>query len=221
MNRIKIGFAVAAALIAHTAAAQDQGRAPSPLPVKPPPVPTGVIPLPSGPPATALQAPVPAPIQPLPDPLHPIAWSPDLAGLRRFVSQQPITLQQAVAISLYTNRTFANTVAGLELAEGRTGEARAQLYPNLGVGGQVTEFDAPTTFNIGALLPAAGGAATPPFTVVPQFNPIFTAAFTLPIDVFGTIRSAVSQAQFEEVAARIDVNRVPQPNRVRRQDRFL
>ena len=30
----------------------------------------------------------------------------------------------------------------------------------------------------------------------------------LPLDVSGTLRAAVSQAQFQEVAARIDVNRV-------------
>jgi outer membrane protein len=207
-SRFRFGVALAAAMIAHAAIAQDQNVPAGPLPVKPAPVPTGVIPLPSGPPQTSQQAPVPTPILPLRDPLHPLAWSPDLAGIKQFVSKQPITLQQAVAISLYTDRAFANAVANLELSEGRTGEARAQLQPNLGVSGQITEFDAPTTFNIGALVPSSGGTSTPPFTIVPQFNPIFTAAFTLPIDVFGTLRSAASQAQFEEVAARIDVNRV-------------
>ncbi len=179
---------------------------PQKLPVKPLPVPTGVIPLPTGAPNTSPQGPVPAPIRALPDPLHPLAWSPDLTGLKKFVTTQPITIQDAIAIALYTNRSFAASVAQLELAEGRTGEIKAQLVPNIGVGGQITEFDAPTTFNISALNPDA--PPSPPFVIVPQFNPIFTAAFTMPIDVFGTISSAASEAQFEAIAAKIDVNRV-------------
>lgn len=169
-----------------------------------------MVPLPQGPPPTGLQAPLPDPAEPLRDPLHPLAWSPDLAGVKNFVAGQTITIQQAVAIALYTSREFATAVASLEQAEARTGEARAALMPNISANGQITEFDAPTTFNIGALLPPSvtGGVTPPPFTVVPQFNPVFTASFTLPIDVFGTLRSAASQAQFNEVAARIEVNRV-------------
>ena len=202
-------LSITAALLAafSVAGAQDQQT-----PVKPPPVPGGVIPLPNTPPPTDPQGPAPKAIRPLPPGKSPMAWSPDVAGVTSFLAQRPITMQEAVSIALYTNRTFATAVASLEQAAGRKNQATAGLNPTLGVNGQLTEFDAPTTFNIASLSGAGGSSGSassgPPFVILPQFNPIFTAAFTLPIDVFGALRSAANQAQLNEVASRIDVNRV-------------
>jgi outer membrane protein TolC len=183
----------------------------NPLPVKPPPIPTGVIPLPQGAPPTGQQAPVPAPAQPLPSAEKPLKTSPPLAAINHFVQNQAITLQDAVAIALYTNHDFATVVTALQRAQARTGQTRAQLNPTVGVNAEATEYDAATTANFGALLgggQAGNNAAPSIFIITPQFNPIITTGFTLPLDISGSLHSAVSQAQFNEVAARIDVNRV-------------
>jgi outer membrane protein len=179
------------------------------LPIKPPPVPTGVIPLPQGPPPTGPQSAVPKPTRPLPPGDAPLIASPTVQAASGYAQGRTLTLQEAVAISLYTSREFAAATAGLVQAQGRTGQARALLNPSAGVNGQITEFDAPTTADLGAFSGQSSGAKpAPPFVIVPQFNPAFTASVNLPLDIAGTLRSAASQAEFQEVAARIDVNRV-------------
>jgi outer membrane protein len=165
--------------------------------IKPPPVPTGVIPLPQGSPPTGQQAPVPAPAAPLPKADRPLRVSPNLAAVNHYVESRAITLQDAVAIALTTNREFATAVAALLRAQARTGEARTALNPTVGVNANLTEFDAATVAHFG----------TQSITIVPQFNPVVTAAISLPLDITNVLRTAVSQAQFQEVAARIDVNR--------------
>jgi outer membrane protein TolC len=70
--------------------------------------------------------------------------------------------------------------------------------PTLGVSGNIQYYDAATTAQF----------AGTTILVLPQFDPVYTAAFTLPIDISGSLRSAINQAQFNEVAARVDVNRV-------------
>ena len=189
------------------------------LPVKPPPFPTGVIPLPQGAPPTGRQSSVPTAVQPLPRADQPLKTSPQLSSVNGYVQDRAITLQEAVAIALYANRNFAAAVASLQQAEGRTGQARTALNPTLSTGAEITEFDAPTTANLGAFAGggqagtgATGGTTTSgsssSFLIVPQFNPVLTTTLGLPLDVSGALRSAVSQVQFLEVAARIDVNRV-------------
>ncbi|HEV2474310.1 MAG TPA: TolC family protein, partial [Chthonomonadales bacterium] len=42
--------------------------------------------------------------------------------------------------------------------------------------------------------------------ILPQFNPVITAQASLPLDLVGTLHAATTQAQFQEVAARIAVN---------------
>ena len=183
-----------------------------PLPIKPPPVPTGVIPLPQGPPPTTPQAPVPSPAQPLPKSDQPLRVSPDLNGINGYAQDRALTLQDVVAIALYTNRNFASAVAALEQARGRAGQARTALNPTLSAGAELTLYDAATVANFGALFSSgtasSGAAAPPPVTITPQFFPVLTATLALPLDVSGSLRAAASQFQFQEVAARIDVNRV-------------
>jgi outer membrane protein len=182
------------------------------LPVKPPPVPTGVIPLPQGPPPTTPQAPVPSPAQPLPKSDQPLRVSPDLNSINGYVQDRAITLQDAVAIALYTNRNFASAVAALLQTQGRAGQGRSALNPTLSASADITEYDAATVANFGAFLgggtTGSGAVAVPPVTVTPQFFPVLTATLALPLDVSGSLRAAASQFQFQEVAARIDVNRV-------------
>ena len=175
-------------------------------PRKPPPFPTGVIPLPQGAPPTGLQSPLPAPALPAGTGEKPRLQSPGLTG---YLQSKPLNINDAVAIALSVNRSFATAVSALYRAQGRTSEARSALSPTFALGAALTEFDAPTVANFGA--PgggSSGGAASPGFVIVNQFNPVITATLGLPLDVAGSLRAAVSQAQFQEVAAKIDINRV-------------
>lgn len=180
------------------------------LPIKPLPVPTGVIPLPQGPPPTTPQGTVPSPAQPLPNGDKPLRSSPNLGGINGYAQDRALTLQDAVAIALYTNREFAHAAAALEQAQGRTSQARSALNPVVSANANLTGYDAPTVANFGAFFGSgqAGAAAIPPVTITPQFFPVLTATLALPLDVSGTLRAAISQTQFQEVAARIDINRV-------------
>lgn len=200
----------------------QNGGQTNPLPIKPPPVPTGVIPLPQGPPPTGQQAPVPAPARPLPSADRPLKISPDLNGINNsinngignsintYAQDRAITLQDALAIALYTNRNFASANAALQEAQGRTGQVRSALNPTLSANANLTEYDAPTVANFSAFSGGGSGSSSAASHVVitPQFFPVLSATLALPLDVAGNLRTAVSQAQFQEVAARIDINRV-------------
>ena len=131
-------------------------------------------------------------------PTEPLLRSPDAAALQSTLQKGPLTIEDAVAVALLTNRPFARSVAVLEEARGRTSEARAGLNPAVGINGTYTAYTAPiqASFSNGA-----------PLTIQRQFVGIYTAGVTLPLDISGSIRTAVGQAQFREVAARIDVNR--------------
>lgn len=194
---------------AATAAAGAANQTPAPqTPEAPLPSELGVIVLPQGPPPTGQQAPVPRPAVALPRGDRPLTTSPYLAAIDNYVQGRPITIQDAVAIALYTSKDLATAVANLQEAAGRAGQARAALNPTLGIGGDITVYDQPTTVSFGPLIGVTTGPASQPFVILNQFNPVVTTSLTLPLDVAGPLRAAASQAQFQEVASRIDVNRV-------------
>jgi len=166
--------------------------------VKPLPVPTGVVPLPQQAPPTTPLGPVPKPALPLPKPSQPLMNSPGLDALQSYLQGKPVTIDQAVAIALGTNRELAQAVAALLTAEGRTEEARTAFNPTVGVNAQITEFNRGNKATF-------GGVTLP---LLYTFNPIVVAQASLPLDVFGTLKAAKTQAQFQEVAARLEVNRI-------------
>src|SRR5438105_970764 len=63
--------------------------------------------IPLGPPPTGQQAPLPAPALPLPKADKPVKTSPGLNALSARLQTQPLTLNEAVAIALATNRSLA------------------------------------------------------------------------------------------------------------------
>jgi outer membrane protein len=166
--------------------------------IKPPPIPTGVVPLPQGPPPSGLQAPLPNPSLPLPSGKQPLTASPGAEALNRALQNRSLTITDAVAISLATSRPLAVAVSSLYRAQGRTEEARAALNPTFGLGLNVVQYDAPTVAAFG----------TQSITIQNAFNAALGANATLPIDISGSLHAAVSQSQFQEIAARIEINRV-------------
>lgn len=128
----------------------------------------------------------------------PLLVSPDAKALGDLVRDHPLTIDDAVAISLLTNKSFASAVANLDAVRGQTALARTQLNPKLQASADLTQYDKPVAANF-------GGTS---LVLTNQFNPVYVASVSLPLDIAGAIHSAVTQAQFREVAARIDVNRV-------------
>ncbi len=202
-----VGLLVSSVSIAAAQTAPLQAP-PDPAVRKPAPFPTGVIPLPQGAPPTGLQSPLPAPALPLATGEKPRLASPGLTG---YLQSKPLNINDAVAITLSVSRNYALAVSALYRAQGRTGEARAALTPTFGLGAALTEFDAPTVANLGGLSggnSGGGNSSSSGFIIVNQFNPVITATFGVPLDIAGSLRAAVGQARFQEVAAKIDVNRV-------------
>ena len=144
--------------------------------------PLGVTLLPQDAPPTGLQTPVPPAAFPASRPDKPAATSPALIDLAARLSEQPLTLNDAVGIALAANPQLALSTTALYRAEGRTSETRAALNPNVGV-------SVGPTFLANSLQP--GG----------------TSVLAVPFDISGALRAATSQAQFQEVATRLDINR--------------
>jgi outer membrane protein len=160
-------------------------------------LPTGVTPLPQTPPPTGLQAPVPPPAAPIPKPDRPQRVSPTLEQLIGKAQTQPLTINDAVALALSANKSLALAEENLLLAQGRTSEARAAFNPTLGSTLSFTHLNQGTsaTFNNQTL------------TLVNQDQGQINLLASLPIDISGLLRAATQQAQFEEIAARLDINR--------------
>jgi outer membrane protein TolC len=158
---------------------------------------SGAIQLPSGPPPTGLQRPVPAPKLAPPTVANTLQVSITAEQITALVKDRTLTIDDAVGIALAANRDYATSVAALQRARGMKNVVKASLVPQAGLGANITEYDQNTVINfVGQSI-----------LQINQFNPVYTAQVTLPIDLLGSIHAAVSQAQFNEVAARIDVNR--------------
>jgi outer membrane protein len=199
---IALGLALAALPGLATAQAGNDGTQTPPQQTgTPQSMPTGVTPLPSAPPPTGLQAKLPAAQRQLPRPDKPTLVSPTLTDLYGRAPVGPIDIQQAVAIALGNSRSLEQANEALLQARGRTSEVRAGFNPTLG--GSFTY----TRLNTGQSATFSNGNQTENIPLVNADQPVLSATATLPIDISGQIRAATDQAHFNEVAARIDVNR--------------
>ena len=188
LSRAAISLTLSAlALGSATAQSSDPGQT----------LPEGAVALPQGHAPTGLAKPVPSPLE-----LHSLKGrslktSLTSAQVAELVPGAVLSMDNAVAIALSTNRDYASAVANLDRARGVKNEIKSGLNPQAGLGATIQEYDQDTTINfVGQSI-----------LQINQFNPVYAAQVTLPLDLLGSIHSAISQAQFNEVAARIDVNR--------------
>ncbi len=162
-----------------------------------PPSGAGIIALPQTPPPTGPQAPVPPRAGASQDAEKPLLTSPALNQLQGRLPAQPLTLQDAVAVALTTNRSLALAGESLLRAEGRVSEQRAAFQPTVSAGYTLTQLDSGTSANIGGRSVSLVNATQ---------NQLGISA-TLPIDITGQIRTAVDLARFQEISTRLDINR--------------
>jgi len=148
-----------------------------------PPGPNGVTPLPQDAPPTGPQKALPPAIGPIAKPDKPLTVSPTLEALTGRLLTQPITIDDAIAIALTTNRSLAFAGEALYRAQGRTTEVRSALNPTV--------------------------SATPADVFLHlSLQPGYGVQATLPIDITGVLHAATDQAHFQEVGARLDINRI-------------
>ena len=133
--------------------------------------------------ASLPQVTLPPAVGPFPKPDKPVLKSPTLSQVSPSLAGKPLTLSDAIAVALSTSPALAQASQNLYLSEGRVGEANAYFYPVFSV--------------------------TPQEDYVKRIAaPAYIAAATLPIDISHLLGAALDQAHFEEVQARLDVNRV-------------
>jgi len=143
------------------------------------------------------QAPLPSPALPLPKADKPLSASPGQEALSGRPQSQPLTINDVVAIALATNRTLAVAVEAYWQSQGVTTTARAGLNPTLSASYSLTRYNQEQAANLG------GQSVVIQQQYVNQLN----VGLNLPIDITGELNAAVSQAKFQELAARLEINR--------------
>lgn len=115
---------------------------------------------------------------------------------------QKLTLDQAVGVAIRNSKGLRIAIEGVERARGRVSENRAAFLPGVNAGFNFTHLDSGSS----ATFPGQNGQnLTVP--IVRQDQKTLSIGATLPIDISGLLRTAVQVAEFQEIGARLDVNR--------------
>jgi len=111
-----------------------------------------------------------------------LAKSPTLKEYDSKLAGKPMSLNEAVGVALNLNPSLAQALAGLAFAHGRVDETKAGFMPtvSVGPGGQYVTRLATEAYAVQA---------------------------TLPLDISHLIATATDQARFQEIGARIEVDR--------------
>ena len=149
-------------------------------------------------PPTTLQAPLPAPALRLPRANQPLLVSPGLPVLPDSMKNKPLTINDVVSIAIAASRALALEVEAYQQAQGSLTTVKAGLGPSLSASYTFDRYNQQQSTNIG------GQSAV----IQQQDISQATAALSLPIDITGELHAAVSQAKFQEIAARLEINRV-------------
>ena len=123
------------------------------------------------------------PARPMPQPASGLPDPFNPLGRSPRLSGHPITLDEAISIALSTSPTLAQAGQNVEVYAGRVGEAQSALGPSLGV------------------MPGEN-------LVNHAIEPGYGISATLPIDISHLLASATEQAHFQEIGARLDVDRL-------------
>lgn len=114
--------------------------------------------------------------------------------------ERELTLEQAIETALRSNTGIQAAAREVIKARGAVNESRAAFLPSLSADLSLTHLDQGVTAQLGP-------DPTQSITIVKQDQKSATVTASLPLDVFGLIRSAVSVAEFQYLIARLDYNR--------------
>ncbi len=145
-------------------------------------------------PTTVPQGTLPKPALELPIPDRPLKSSPRLPVSLR---GKALTLNDIVSIALATNRDLALQAESYLRTQGASTTARAGLGPSINLNYNLYGYNAAQASNL-------GGQA---IVTNQQFQNQVNATFSVPIDISGELRAARDQAKFNQIAAKLDINR--------------
>ncbi len=123
------------------------------------------------------------PFQAIQIPVEPIKASPRLREIHNWTKGDRVSIQDAVSLALSLNRSVASAENSLKKAAGKTAETIASRNPTIG------------------LAPSYVYEET-------SFQPEIIAGATLPLDISGLLKAATNQAKFQEIAFRLDIDRI-------------
>jgi len=112
-----------------------------------------------------------------------------------------LTLDEAIGVALQNSKSLRVAAEGVNRARGRVNEARSGFLPSLNSQATFTHLDQGSSFTF------QQGGQTITVPIIKQDQKSVGIAASLPIDILGQIRAATQQAQFQEIAARLDYNR--------------
>lgn len=154
------------------------------------------------PPAQAVPAvqvkPVPKPIAQPARADRPLKASPTITTLHASLANQALTIEDAVAIALSTSRSLATAAETVMQARGTTIATQAGQGLHIGADYTLTRNNKEQSVDL-------GGQS---MVMQKQYVSQLIASVKLPLDVTGALHAATSQAQFEELAAKLDAARV-------------
>lgn len=113
-----------------------------------------------------------------------------------------LTMAEAVAVAIQNSKGLQIAAEAVNRARGRVEENKAGFLPSATSSVAFTRLDEGSTIT---LPDANGNPQTIP--IVKQNQKSVTLGANLPIDIFGLIRAAVQQSEFQEIGARLDYNR--------------
>jgi len=142
-------------------------------------------------------------------PERPILRSPVIGQLSQYIAGHTLTIDDAVKLTLAINRTMAQARANLYVFEGKTSEAYAALNPTLSTALEGIQLNKSIQNKYLTVLDPAtlNQPIGKEYTTYNLDQKFVGVTAELPIDINGTIRAAASQAKFEELGYRLDVNR--------------
>jgi outer membrane protein TolC len=156
----------------------------------------GVCQAPEQAPNPVRQAPTPVAAMQRPD--RPLKVSPGIAGLLGSQAGSPLAIQDAVALALAANRQLAEAAESAMQAHGATTTAMAGQWFNVNATYTLTRNNEAQAVDLG----------DQSVVMQRQFVSQLIASINLPLDVTGVLRAATNEAQFDEIAAKLDARRV-------------
>jgi outer membrane protein TolC len=147
--------------------------------------------------ATDLQSPLQNPALAIAPGDHPLKKSPGLSDLPMSLRDRPLTIEDAVAISLSTNQNLALQIEAFLRSKGVVTTTGASLGPSLSATYSLDAYNKAQSANLGGQ----------PVTLSEQYQNQVIASLSLPIDLTGELHASLSQSKYLELAAKLDIDR--------------
>lgn len=136
--------------------------------------------------------------------------SPGFPELKPYLNGTTVTISDVVRLSLVTNRVIAHAKATYLTSRGQVQEAYAALFPT--VGAAFDELRLNQAISNKFLTVTNPTYPTEPIGAIFESQRIqqriYSFGGTIPIDISGELRAAVTQASYERLATQLDLSRV-------------